>query len=138
VFCSVPLFSSSTMAGLKVLGYANSQPCEFLLDRASPVSQVSAAFLFRNSFYSHLNSSARQYAYLTLAIPSRGGYFTSTNAILMSSTSCGSDIVLGADWLASCRISTAANVIMAPGLESVGRLDVGHTWTADGMQPSIQ
>lgn len=121
------------MTVLKLLGYADSKPCSFVLDPATPHSYVSAAFLFENSLHAALDSSGQYHARLSILVPSQGGYYISTDLFLKSSVTCGNDIVLGGDWLSSCRIKTAANVILLPSQENLSRLDEGHMWTADGM-----
>ena len=124
---------SSTMDSLRVLGYANSTPAIFVVDRACPHSLVSASFLFHNSFHAKLDSTGCNYAHLKILVPTQGGYYTSPNIRLGSSVTCSVDVVLGADWLASCRITTEVNVIRPPTVANIGDLPDGHVWTADGM-----
>lgn len=125
-------FLLPVMSALKLLGYANSKPCTFLLDRASPHCQVSAAFLFRNDFHSRLDSTARETTHLTISVPTQGGYYTSSDVSLVSSATPTCDIILGADWVASCRVLTAINTIPIPTPEVVSSIMDGNTWTADG------
>ena len=127
-----PSSSSTTMIVLKVLGYADSNPCEFALDLASPHCQVSASFLYWNSLVPKLDASGRQHAKLKISVPTQGGYFTTLLLVLVSVAAGGSDIVLGADWLSSCHITTATNMVLSPSPEIVQTLQNGSTWTADG------
>ena len=104
----------------------------FVVDRASPDSQVSAAFLFKHSINSLLDSTGSHHARLSVSIPSQGGYYTSGPFRLLSSVTCAADIVLGADWLASCRIATVHNALQRPAPETIAQLAEGHGWTPDG------
>jgi hypothetical protein len=123
---------SSTTMSIQLLGYADSNPCNFVVDRASPTSQVSTAFLFRTSLHCHLDSTGCQYARLTISVPSQGGVYTSTSLHLLTSATCAADVVLGADWLAACRVTTAVNVLLAPSQETVQMLSEGHRWSMNG------
>jgi len=120
------------MSSLQILGYANSKPATVLVDRTSPCSMASAAFLFSNSLNTSLDSKGRHQASLTLSIPSQGGYYTSTNFRVKSSARCSVDVVLGADWLVAVRATIAVNVLRHPAPETVENLAEGHGWTADG------
>jgi hypothetical protein len=124
---------ATTMSLLRILGYADSKPAVFVVDRASPHSQVSAAFLYHNSLNTTLNSNGHNEAYLTISVPSQGGYYKSSRLRLNSSVSCTVDIVLGADWLALCRVSAGTDALQHPAPESVQRLPDGHGWTTDGV-----
>jgi hypothetical protein len=119
------------MAILRVLGYADEKACTFALDPALPHSQVSPAFLFRNSLHPRLGTSGRACGILTVLVPSQGGYYTSENIRFAFNKTNGSDVVLGADWMSACRVMTAANTVLSPSLESVSRLPSGHVWTAN-------
>ena len=123
----------TTMSPLRILGYADSKPCEFEVDRASPHCQVSSAFLYRNSIHSSLNATGYQGAQLTVLVPSQGGYYMSPNLHFVCSATCTADVVLGADWLASCQVSVAANMLLLPMPETASNLVDGHRWTAEGM-----
>lgn len=104
-----------TMNSLRLLGYAESIPAVFAVDRASPHSQVSASFLFRNFLHAKLDSAGCNYACLMVLIPSQGGYYTSSSLQLASSVTCTAvDVILGADWLASCRVTAGVNVLQQP------------------------
>jgi hypothetical protein len=128
-FVCVP---SSTTMSLQLLGYTDSNHCNFVVDRASPTSEVSAAFLFRTSLHCHLDSTGCQYARLTISVPSQGGVYTSTNLHLSTSATCAADVVLGADWLAACRVTMAVNVLLAPSQDTVQMLPEGHQWSTNG------
>ena len=131
--CELTPSHLTTMSPLHILGYADAKPCEFVVDRASPHCQVSTAFLFQNSIHSQLNARGYQDAQLTVVVPSQGGYYTSPNLQLVCSATCSADVVLGADWLASCRVSVAANMLLLPMPETASSLVGGHEWTRDGM-----
>ena len=120
------------MTPFKVLGYTDCKPAVVLVDRASPYSQVSAAFLLRNNVRNRLSPTRDSYARLTVAVPSQGGYYTSSNMRPVSSIACAVNVVLGADWLGSWQVATAVNVLQQPSSERVASLPEGHGWTADG------
>jgi len=111
--------TAAIMSSLRILGYANSTPTTFLVDRASPHSHVSAVFLFKNSLNFLLDSTGRHHACLTVSVPSQGGLYTSSNFRLLASAVCTADVVLGADWLALCRATTMNNVLLQPSPEIV-------------------
>lgn len=104
---------------LHLLGYADLKPCKFLVDQGSPTSQVSVTFLFQNSLHYQLDHTGCQYANLMVSIPSQEGYYTSTDLHLSFSAVCTANVMLSADWLASCQVSTAVNVLSAPPQEWV-------------------
>ena len=120
------------MSTLRILGYANSKAATIVVDRASPRSLVSAAFLFNNDLNSSFDSTGCDFARLTILVPSEGGYYSSSSLSLQSSTMCVADVVLGADWLALCRIKIGSSTLQRPAPESVVVLPEGHVWTADG------
>jgi len=64
--------------------------------------------------------------------PRKGGGYTSSNLRLRSSVRCSADVVLGANWLVSCRIIVGSTALRRPTPESVMVLTEGHGWTADG------
>ena len=104
------------------LGYADTRPAVFFEDRASPDSQVSAAFLFKHSLNPLLSSTGSHHAHLTVSVPSQGGYHISGRFRLLSSVTCTADIVLGVDWLASFHIVTVHNALQRPALASGAHL----------------
>jgi hypothetical protein len=57
---------------VRVLGYAGGKPAVFEVDRASPHSCISAAFLFRNLINPLLDSTGVSHARLTVKVPSQG------------------------------------------------------------------
>ena len=67
------------MDSLRVLGCTDSEPTVFVVDCACPRSLVSASFLFQNSLHTKLDSTACDYAHLTIFVPTREGYYTSSN-----------------------------------------------------------
>ena len=77
------------------LGYADTRPAVFVVDRASPDSQVSAAFHFKHSLNPLLSSTGSHYAHLTVYVPSQGGYYISGRFRLLSSVTCTADILTG-------------------------------------------
>ena len=123
---------SSTMDSIRILGYANSEPTVFVVDLVYPHSLVSASSLFRNSLHAKLDSTGCNYAHLTMLVPTREGYYISSNIRLGSSVTCSVNVILGADWLVSCRITTEVNFIRQPAVARIGDLPDGHAWTADG------
>lgn len=131
-----PPLSATTMTSVEVLGYADDVPCTYLLDGSYPLSLVSPAFLYKNSLHPQLAVGGRQYASLTVSVPSQGGYYSSSAMHLLSSPTCKADIVLGAEWLKSCRALVAVNVLLSPSREIASNLPDGHMWTADGTCPT--
>lgn len=121
------------MAALRILGYADMKPAVFAVDRASPESRVSAAFVFHNSLNTCLNSAGINHVRLSLKVPSRGGYYTSSNLLVVSSAAHAADVLLGADWLAPCRATMGANILQQPAEESIEALPEGYSWVADGV-----
>ena len=99
------------MSTLRILGCANSKAATIVVDRASPRSQVSAAFLFNNDLNSLFDSTGCDFAHLAILVPSEGGYYSSSSLSLQSSTTCVADVVLGADWLAPCRIKIGSSTL---------------------------
>ena len=123
------------MTPLQLLGYANTVPCSFTVDRASPHCLVSTAFLFRNSLHSHLSTTGGHFAELDVSVPSQGGYYTSSRLRLKSSATCTADVVLGAEWLSLCGVSVAINMLLPPAPERAEGLPEGHKWAMDGKLP---
>ena len=125
------------MSSLRLLGYTGSKPCSFVIDHASPHSQVSAAFLFQNSFHQHLDVTGYNHSYLGVCVPTQGGYYLSADVLLVSSATCACDVILGADWVASCCVAMVENVLRLPAQEMLTNLPDGHRWIADG-RPTFQ
>jgi hypothetical protein len=76
----------------------------------------------------------KHYIFWAAAI-AQGGYYASPNLQLTSSVAHAADVVLGADWLSWCRITTGTNCLRQPAPESVQELSGGHNWTSDGTLP---
>lgn len=125
------------MNALRLLGYAQTKPCSFIVDRASPHSHVSAAFLFRYALHQRLDSTGKYCSHLTICVPTQGGYYMSSDVQLKSSVTCQVDVVLGADWLACCQATLAVNVLCLPTSEVILKLTDGNSWIADGMFPGL-
>jgi len=123
------------MSSLRILGYTNSTPTTFLVDRVSPHSHVSAAFLFKNSLDFLLDSTGRHHACLTVSVPSQGGLYTLSNFRLLASVACTTNVVLDADWLALCQATAMNNMLLQPSPESVADFPEGHNWIA--LLPSL-
>jgi hypothetical protein len=117
----------------RILGYADAKPAVFEVDRATPRTHVSAAFLFHNSLNAQLNSAGVNCARLTIKVPSQGGYYTSLDLWLVCSVTQTADVVLGADWISACRATTMANVLRQPAQETLQTLPGEHNWVADGI-----
>ena len=133
--CIIALFF--IMAPIRLLGYAHSTPCTFAVDHSIPCSRVSSEYLYEHSFSAVLNSKGQESVRLTIMVPSQGGYYTSVAVPLVPSmASNNANIVLGADWVSSCRIRAGSNVLLDPSIESTMHLSDGHSWTADGMLTS--
>jgi hypothetical protein len=124
------------MTSIQVLGYAEAHPCTYLLDASYPRSMASPAFLFENSLHAHLEVGGVHSARLTISVPSQGGYYSSSEFLLLLSPTRKADIILGADWLRCCRVSAASNILLSPyeGVSVV--LPEGHVWLADGRWPA--
>ena len=120
------------MNPLCLLGFANSKPCIFRIDRATPNCQVSTEFVYHNSLPASLNAKGRQCARLTISVLSRGGYYKSTGLLLECSRMNGADVVLGTDWLSASRAVTAVNVLREPSLETMLKLPDEHQWVPEG------
>lgn len=131
------LSQTSTMNSLPILGYADTKPTRISVDCANPQSLVSVVFLFRNALSPHLHPTGYNYAQLTMLIPSQGGYYVSSDMRLVASSACAADIVLGADWTSTCRVSLTANGLSYPVPETIQRLPEGHGWTADGKMDTL-
>ena len=122
-----------TMLSISLLGFANGKPTKFRVDPAQPHSSVSEAFLFRNDLNPVLDVSGRYHKKTTLLVPSLGGYYASSDFMLLGSVGNGADVVLGADWLSQCRPSMTGNALGRPAPELAGALPDGHSWELDGM-----
>lgn len=125
-------FLLNAMAPLRLIGYAGSCPCVFSVDLASPRSEISRDFLFRHSIPTNLDASGALCTHLTVSVPSQGGYYTSTNLLLVSSTGNNADVVLGSGWIASCNVRFATNVLLKPAIADVLSLPDVHKWSPDG------
>jgi hypothetical protein len=119
------------MHQLCLLGFANGNPANFVIDPASPYSYTSEAFLFRNGLNPILDASGRNRTKASLRVPSLGGYYTSCDFLLLCSVTCKSDVVLGVDWLSQCQPVLTGNTFGCPSADTVHRLAGGHAWTVD-------
>ena len=126
------LVSTSTMHQLCLLGFADRNAANFVVDPTSPSSYVSEAFLFKNDLNPVLDACGRNQRKANLSIPSMGGYYTSQRFSLLCSVACKSDIILGVDWLSGCRPVLSGNMFGCPSPDTIDGLAHGHSWTGSG------